>query len=128
MCRNIFKNMNENIKIFKSLSDMNRIRILKMLDRKPLCVCEITSILDISTSTVSSHLSYLKDAGFIYDNKNGKWVDYYMRRTSENPILNQLLVMLSAWMNDDETIKNDLEKLEFAYRGIICSGKIQIEL
>jgi len=120
--------MIENIKIFKALSDINRIRILKMLDRKPLCVCEITSILDISTSTVSSHLAYLKEAGFIYDNKNGKWVDYYIRRTSENPILNQLLVMLSAWMNDDETIRSDMQKLEFADRDIICNTKIQIDL
>lgn len=120
--------MIENIKIFKSLSDINRIRILKMLDRKPLCVCEITSILDISTSTVSSHLSYLKDAGFLYDIKIGKWVDYYLKRTSENPILNQILVMLPAWMNDDETIKSDLQKLEFASREIICNSKVQIEL
>ena len=67
--------MDEFTKIFKALTDKNRVRILKMLEQKPLCVCEITSALDISISTVSSHLSILKEAGFITDFKDGKWLN-----------------------------------------------------
>ena len=61
--------------IFKSLSDPNRIRILKMLQMKSMCVCEITEILGLAASTVSQHLTVLKNAGFIVDSKNGKWID-----------------------------------------------------
>ena len=43
----------EKTKLFKSLSDPNRLRILKMLQVKPLCVCEITDVLQLATSTVS---------------------------------------------------------------------------
>jgi ArsR family transcriptional regulator len=40
-------------KIFKALADRNRIRILKMLEAKPMCVCEVTPILGIAQSSAS---------------------------------------------------------------------------
>ena len=66
------------IKIFKALSDQNRIRILKMLQIRSLCVCEITEVLNLATSTVSKHLSILRDADLIFDEKDGKWVNYHL--------------------------------------------------
>lgn len=112
--------MDEFTKIFKALSDPNRVRIIKMLETKPLCVCEITSVLDISTSTVSSHLSVLKDSGFISDFKNGKWVDYSLKRTSDNPVLHQVLAMFTGWLVNDSIIQNDLMKVQKADRELIC--------
>ena len=50
---------------FKALSDPNRTRILKMLQVRPLCVCEITELLGLATSRVSKHLSILRNAGFL---------------------------------------------------------------
>ena len=61
--------MRELVKIFKALSDSNRIRIIKMLQIRPLCVCEITAVLNLATSTVSKHLSILREADLIYDIK-----------------------------------------------------------
>ncbi|MFO7524521.1 MAG: metalloregulator ArsR/SmtB family transcription factor, partial [Ignavibacteriaceae bacterium] len=60
----------EKTKFFKTLSDPNRLRILKMLQIKPLCVCEITDVLQLATSTVSKHLSILKETGFIIEEKD----------------------------------------------------------
>ncbi len=113
--------MDDIIKIFKALTDKNRIRILKMLESKPLCVCEITSVLDISTSTVSSHLTFLKEAGYITDRKDGKWVEYSLRKSSENPVLHQVLAMMSGWMNDNSVVISDREKLKDSDRNAICS-------
>lgn len=113
--------MDDFVRIFKALSDKNRVRILKMLERKPMCVCEITSILNISTSTVSSHLALLKGVGFIKDTKSGRWVDYHFVRSSENPVLHQVLVMIPVWINDDELVKDDAEKIKSANREIVCS-------
>ena len=62
-------------KIFKALSDSNRIRIVKMLQRKSLCVCEIKDVINLATSTVSKHLSILREAGLIVDWKDGKWIN-----------------------------------------------------
>src|SRR3990170_6304756 len=66
----------DKVKFFKALSDSNRLRILKILQTRPLCVCEITNVLELATSTVSQHLKILKEAGFIIEEKEGKWVNY----------------------------------------------------
>ncbi len=113
--------MDEFIKVFKALTDENRVRILKMLERRPLCVCEIKSALNISTSTVSSHLSVLRGAGFIAAKKDGKWVEYKYNRTSKNPVLHQILAMFPGWLNEETSIKNDLENLKNADREEICA-------
>ncbi len=79
--------MRQIIQTFKALSDANRVRILKMLQVKPFCVCEITEILNLATSTVSKHLSLLREAGFIIDEKEGKWVNYRLRDHSGGVLL-----------------------------------------
>ncbi len=100
------------VKIFKALSDENRVRILKMLEFKPLCVCEIPEILGLSISTVSSHLTKLKNAGLISSEQKGKWTEYYLNKHSENSVLHQILAMLPGWLNDDQIVKNDIEKIK----------------
>ena len=76
--------MRELVKVFKALSDSNRIRILKMLEVRPLCVCEITNVLQLAASTVSKHLSILRDVDLIDDEKDGKWVNYYLNDKQKN--------------------------------------------
>lgn len=79
--------MRNKIELFKVMSDSNRVRILMMLLQKPLCVCEITSILGLTTATVSNHLSYLRREGFVEDERRGKWIDYRIPKNIENPIV-----------------------------------------
>lgn len=97
--------------IFKSLSDPNRIRILKMLQVKPLCVCEITEILGLAPSTVSEHLSVLKKSGFIVDKKDGKWINYHLKSNSVDPEQASLLTALHFMVEGDEIIKGDRKRL-----------------
>ncbi|NOX88379.1 MAG: winged helix-turn-helix transcriptional regulator [Calditrichaeota bacterium] len=99
--------MRELVKAFKALSDGNRIRILKMLEARPLCVCEITSVLGLAASTVSKHLSVLREAGFISDKKEGKWVTYYLNRQNTDEYVSKLLSLIRVWLPDDKTIEED---------------------
>ena len=112
--------MKNTVKIFKALSDSNRVRILKMLEDGKLCVCEITAVLDLAPSTVSKHLSILRDAGFIEDEKNGKWVDYMIIEEPENKQISELLKLVRESDNEDRTIKDDLERLKDSSRFLIC--------
>ena len=114
--------MNTVIKIFKALSDKNRLRILLMLTKKKLCVCEIQDILGITVSTVSKHLSILRDIGFIVDEKEGKWVNYSLNKASKDIILNQVMLVLPFYLNDDELIQSDLEKVNIVCRKDLCNG------
>ena len=109
------------VKIFKALGDRNRLRIVKMLQQRALCVCEITSVLQLATSTVSKHLSILRDAGIISDSKDGKWVEYNLKTNSNNIFNKALISMIKTWLNNDAQIKIDREKLKSADRAILCN-------
>lgn len=113
-------NMDTAIKIFKALSDKNRLRILLILSKKKLCVCEIQDILGVTVSTVSKHLSILRDIGFIVDEKEGKWVYYSLNTSSKDILLNQILLILQFYLNGDELIKSDLEKVNNSSRKDVC--------
>ena len=114
------KSMRKYEKIFKALSDPNRLRILKMLENGSLCVCEIRDVLNLANSTVSKHLSLLRDAGFILNEKNGKWVYYKLNQKAEEPHVKSLMKLMHEWMNDEDMIKADKRKLVKVDRNIIC--------
>jgi len=71
------------IGILKAMGHPVRLRILAMLRDGELCVCQMTALLDLATSTVSAHLSDLKKAGLVNERKDGRWVFY--RLTDEEP-------------------------------------------
>ena len=114
--------MESYLKISKALADKNRIRIIKMLGEKPLCVCEITTILGLAASTTSNHLSILKDARLIFEQKDGKWVNYYLNSSSQDTYIRSLLPLIKSWMNDDPLVAQDLRRLEKTDRSKLCKG------
>ena len=96
----------ENLTIlFKALSDPHRVEILRFLEKGSACVCEFPSALDLALSTVSKHLSILREAGFVVDKKIGKWVHYSLNINSSNIIVRQLLSLLPMWELQDNSIK-----------------------
>jgi DNA-binding transcriptional ArsR family regulator len=52
--------------------------MLAMLQGGDLCVCQMTAVLELAASTVSSHLSDLRRAGLVTERKSGKWVHYHL--------------------------------------------------
>lgn len=108
-------------RLFKALSDTNRLRILKMLQSKPLCVCEMREVLDLATSTVSKHLSILKTTGFIIEEKDGKWVNYKINPQPLDKRISSILTMLDFWIADDQTIISDKQKVQKVDRYEVCS-------
>ncbi len=107
--------------LFKALSDPNRLRILKMLEIRPLCVCEITRCLGLATSTVSKHLSILKENGLVLDEKDGKWVTYRIKLDMESEYHRYLLPLFRGWLNENQLIQKDSHLLSNISRYTICS-------
>ena len=110
----------ENTRLFKALSDTNRLRILKMLQTKSLCVCEITDVLNLATSTVSKHLSILRDTGFIIEEKDGKWVNYMINPRPSDQRISSVLSTLDFWISDDNAIISDKQKIQKVDRNEVC--------
>lgn len=113
--------MVEHVKIFSALSDRNRLRILKALQSKPLCVCEITALLQLANSTVSQHLKILKETGFILEEKDGKWVNYRINAKSDDNRIISILTELDFWIDDDAIIIDDKIKVKELDRNKICN-------
>jgi len=112
--------MRKLVKLFKALADPNRVRIIKMLEVRSLCVCEITNILDLANSTVSKHLSILRDAELIIDEKDGRWVNYYLNASQTERHVSELLPLLAQWLPNDTTIQTDAAKVKSIDRNMLC--------
>jgi len=65
--------------IFKSLGHPTRLFIVEELGKGERCVCELTELVGLDTSTVSRHLSVLRSAGIVQDEKRGLQVYYTLR-------------------------------------------------
>jgi len=113
------------IKIMKALSDSNRVKIVKMLQCKSLCVCEIRSVLGVSQPTVSSHLKVLQEAGLVGYQKDGLWVNYYVTGGESSPYAAALLGNLMHWLEDDPEITHLVKNLPGISREEICRKPLQ---
>ena len=96
--------MKEFIKVMKALSDPNRVKMVKMLQEKPLCVCEIRTCLGIAQSTASKHLKMLEEAGLVRSFKDGLWVNYSLATGKDSPYAANLLGNLTHWLEQDPEI------------------------
>ena len=114
--------MKESTNIFKALSDKNRLRILKMLQIKPLCVCEITEVLQLAASTVSQHLSVLKKEGFILEDRDGKWVNYLINQRPIDQRVSTILSQLDFWLGENQLIDSDKNKVKVVDRYKVCGS------
>lgn len=67
-------------KLFKALSDENRLQILAQLNNEEKCACVLLEKLAISQPTLSHHMRILADARLVECRKEGKWMYYSLRR------------------------------------------------
>jgi len=79
------KTIDMKTRLLKALANETRLKILKLLSKREMCVCELTVTLDLTQPTASHHLNILENMGLIKDKKIGKWVFYSVT----NPELTQ---------------------------------------
>ena len=97
------------VTLFKALADETRLRILKLLEKGELCVCDITTALDMTQPNVSFHLGILKDAGLIKDRKQGRW-SYYDLELGE--MTNRVVLPTALSKMDGGKVKSDQRRLK----------------
>ncbi|HFE64407.1 hypothetical protein B1H10_06870 [candidate division KSB1 bacterium 4484_188] len=107
-------------KTFKALCDAHRLQILHLLMQRELFVCEISRLVQLSNSTVSQHLSILREAGFINYEKEGRWVKYRINRHSANPYAVQLQKLLRQWLKSEQKLQVNFSLLEETHPGVKC--------
>ncbi|CAK8717813.1 MAG: ArsR family transcriptional regulator [Candidatus Electrothrix sp. LOE1_4_5] len=110
------------IRIMKALSDPNRVKIIKLLKKKELCVCELTALLGLAQPTVSKHLKNLEDAGLVASSREGSWVNYRLAAGEESVYAETMLNNLAGWLDDDRQIQEILARLSQVDRERICAA------
>jgi ArsR family transcriptional regulator, arsenate/arsenite/antimonite-responsive transcriptional repressor len=74
------------------VGDSNRIKIILLLTKREMCVCELEAALDLPQPTVSHHLGLLEQAGLLERSKRARWVFYSVR---ESPVLDLVKGLVS---------------------------------
>ena len=108
--------MKKFVNIFKALADETRLRVLKLLQQRELCVCELMQVLGMSQPRISRHLSVLKNAGLVNERRQGRWVHYSLKKEWIEKEIKLLFKAMLALGNDDAVIKADQERLKGAFR------------
>jgi ArsR family transcriptional regulator len=99
--------MRELVTVMKALSDPGRVKVLKMLEAREMCACEIIGLLGLAQPTVSRHLKVLADAGLIKGRKVGSWVHYRLALQPHvgSPYAQAMLETLPGWLENDPEIR-----------------------
>ena len=108
------------IKVMKALSDPNRVKIVKMLQHKTMCVCELRASLEISQPNASKHLKILEEAGLVDYSKDGLWVNYHLTDGVNSPYVASIMGNLKHWLEETPEITEMVKRLPDILRANIC--------
>ncbi|WP_234124257.1 ArsR/SmtB family transcription factor [Clostridium hydrogenum] len=108
------------LQVMKALSDETRMRIINLLGNGEMCVCEIETVLDISQSNASRHLTKLTTAKIVDYYKVNKYVYYKINKETikEFPFIDEILKSHAVKL---ERCKKDLQRLKkYRESGLTC--------
>jgi len=100
----------ELVGIAKALGDPTRVRIVAALRHGELCVCELVDALDISQSSLSSHLQICRQAGVLTTRKESRWI-YYSLSARYEPLIETIFSELQT-LGRDEQLRRDARRLK----------------
>ena len=103
---------------FKALSDETRLRIINILLKNNLCVCEIMDVLGMTQSRISRHMGILKQAELIEEERNGKWVIYKIGEENKS-----ILSYVKQQTKNEQIFNSDKEKIEKTLKKGLCPIK-----
>jgi ArsR family transcriptional regulator, arsenate/arsenite/antimonite-responsive transcriptional repressor len=89
----------------KALSDQQRVQALVALQTGELCVCQIIELLGLAPSTVSKHMTILRQAGLLDSRKEGRWI-YYRLSNSPSPEAAATLDWLRVCLRTDSLARD----------------------
>ncbi len=89
--------MSDTIQLFRALADETRLRILNLLVRGELCVCQIVEVLGMGQSKVSRHLAHLRNARLVNARRQGLWIHYSLAEPK-----GRLHEQVVQWLNQAE--------------------------
>jgi DNA-binding transcriptional ArsR family regulator len=102
----------DTLAVAKALADENRLRVLCALGGRELCVCQITELLDLAPSTVSRHMSILRQARLVESRKEGRWVYYHAADEGSPEVARAALLWVRHSLRESPVVRSDTARLE----------------
>jgi ArsR family transcriptional regulator len=96
--------------LFKALAEPVRLRILTLLLDQERCVCDLMAVLGLPQSTISRHLAYLKNAGWVEGERRGVWM-YYRLTPKTDEFREGLRQVLTAGLPRTRQGAADIQRL-----------------
>ncbi len=103
--------MRDFMAISKALADEQRVRVLLALQRGELCVCQVVELLGLATSTVSKHMSILKQARLVESRKEGRWMYYRLAGDDAPEVVRQATAWVASSLASDPQVLRDKKRL-----------------
>lgn len=104
--------MKKLVSVARALGDETRMRALVAVKGRELCLCQITELLQLAPSTVSKHMSILKQAELIRARKEGRWMYYQWSGKDAPEEVRKALNWVRACIKQDEEAARDRKRLE----------------
>lgn len=104
------------VRITKALADESRVRILRLILERELCVCQIIATVKLAPSTVSKHLLLLKHAGLVEARKHGRWIHYRAATAPRLSAAAEALTFVRTGLAGEPRIAADLKELRRVLR------------
>lgn len=115
-------NIHQSKSLFRAFADETRLRILNLLMKGELCVCDVMKVLKQPQSKVSRHFAYLKRAGLVEGRKNGLWM-YYRLSKGHSKTHQALFKVLEATGIELEELKKDESELAHKRKSLVACCK-----
>jgi ArsR family transcriptional regulator, arsenate/arsenite/antimonite-responsive transcriptional repressor len=109
--------------VSKALSDENRVRLVLALEGGELCLCQLVALVELAASTVSKHMTILREAGLVAGRKDGRWMYYRLPGDDAPPLVRKALAWTMEMLADHPTLVEDrrrLAEIRAAGPGPIC--------
>jgi len=97
--------------MLRAFADETRLRILNLLSRGELCVCDLMTVLNAPQSKISRHLGYLRKAGLVTGRKEGLWKHYSLAQTNSQ-FQNSMIQCLATCFKEVDILKRDAQRIQ----------------
>lgn len=103
--------MDKLVNIAKAISEEKRLRIIMSLINTELCTCQLSELLSLTESTISTHMSILKRNGLVESKKKGRWV-YYSLPTEMSLLVKNTLKMVFVELGNSKIVLEDKKSIK----------------
>jgi ArsR family transcriptional regulator, arsenate/arsenite/antimonite-responsive transcriptional repressor len=94
----------------QAIADPTRVRIIAALRPGALCVCELVDALEVSQSTLSSHLQVLRQTGVVSTRKEGRWI-YYSLTDQKRGLVEAIFSQIQRQLDVDSRLRRDSQRI-----------------